>query len=407
MQSYFAKGFFEGNRQRLTTLFAGKAPIVITANGRLQRSGDTTFPFRQDSNFWYLTGINEPDFILVIDKDKEYLIAPERSETQDVMEGLLDLKPLNKISGLDILDSEIGWKQLGARLNRVKHIATLAALPAYINQYGFYANPARSALINKVHDINADIDLLDLRNHLARMRSIKQPPELLAIQTAIDITIKSLKVVKSKLKNYKYEYEIEAELCGEFRRRGASGHAFEPIVAVGPNASTIHYMANNSPLSNNQLILIDVGAEVENYAADLSRTYAIGNPSKRRRAVYNAVYDAQSYAKSLLKPGVTNQEHELAVEHFIGEKLRELGLIKTINRKNVRRYFPTRTTHHLGLDAHDAEDYERPFEPGMVLAVEPGIYIPREGIGVRLEDDVLITDSGIETLSSGLPLDLS
>src|SRR3990167_13148 len=139
MQSYFSKEFFEGNRRRLKTLFIGKAPIVITANGRLQRSGDTTFPFRQDSNFWYLTGINEPDFILVMDKDKEYLIAPKRSEAQGVMEGLLDLKPLNKISGLDILDNEIGWKQLGARLSRVKHIATLAALPAYINQYGFYA----------------------------------------------------------------------------------------------------------------------------------------------------------------------------------------------------------------------------------------------------------------------------
>lgn len=407
MRSYFSSKFFRNNREKLRVLFAGKAPIIITANGLLQKSGDTTFPFRQDSNFWYLTGINKPDFILVMDKDKEYLIAPERSEAQGIMEGLLDLKPLNKISGLDILDNEIGWRHLGTRLNRVKHIATLAALPAYIDRYGFYANPARTALINKIQDINADIDLLDLRNHLARMRSIKQPDELLAIKAAIDITAKSLKVVKSKLKNYKYEYEIEAELSKEFMYRGASGHAFKPIVAVGPNASTIHYMSNNSPLSNNQLILIDVGAEVENYAADLSRTYAIGNPSKRRRAVFNAIYDAQSYAKSLLKPGITSREHELAVEHFIGEKLRELGLIKTINRKNVRHYFPTRTTHHLGLDTHDAEDYERPFEPGMVLAVEPGIYIPQEGIGVRLEDNVLITESGIETLSSSLPLDLS
>ncbi|HLB66242.1 MAG TPA: Xaa-Pro aminopeptidase [Candidatus Saccharimonadales bacterium] len=404
MKSHFSEEFFKNNRAGLRKLFAGTAPIVITANGLLQRSGDTTFSFRQDSNFWYLTGINQPDFVLVMDKNEEYLIAPPRSRSQNVMEGQLGLAPLAKMAGISkILDNNEGWKKLDSRLKKVKHAATIAALPEYIEHHGFYVNPARQNLTEKLKSSNPEIKLLDLKPHLIRLRVIKQPAELDVISEAIAITAKAFRKVKTKLTKYKHEFEVEAELGGEFRRLGASGHAFSPIVASDLNATTIHYTDNNEPLKNKNFILIDGGAEVENYVADISRTYFIKTPTKRQKAVYTAVKEVQEYAINLLGPGVILKNYEKLVEAYMGEKLRELGLIKTISSENVRKFFPHGTTHFLGLDAHDSGDYERPLEPGMVLTVEPGIYIPKEKIGIRIEDDFLVTEDGLKNLSQKVP----
>jgi Xaa-Pro aminopeptidase len=161
-------------------------------------------------------------------------------------------------------------------------------------------------------------------------------------------------------------------------------------------------MANNAPLENNQLVLMDVGAEVDHYAADLTRTFIKGNASKRQRAVFDAVNEAVEFELSLLKPGVSFSDCEKELCQFIGEKLRELGLIKSISDEAIRKYYP-HAPHYLGLDVHDVGDYKASLEPGMVLTVEPGIYIPEEGIGVRLEEDVLITPDGCEVLSKKLP----
>ena len=403
MQSYFSKEFFEGNRRRLKTLFIGKAPIVLTANGLLQRSGDTTFPFRQDSNFWYLTGINEPDFILVIDKDKEYLIASERSPTMNIFGGHQNLEKLRKTSGIkDIVDSNDGWKRLSARLLRSKHIATLAATQKYITTHGFYVNPAKTALLERVKECNALIKPLDLRRHLSTMRTIKQPEELLAIQAAIDVSAKAFAFVKSNLKKYEGEHQIEAELSKKLRL-GSSGHAFSPIVASGRNSGIIHYQTNDDLLKNKKTLLIDAGAEVENYAADISRTYFLKNPTKRTKAVYEAVKNTQDYGANLLKQGVNIKNYEKQVEHFLGEKLRELGLIKNITSEQVRKYCPHSITHFLGLDTHDAGNYEQPLQANTVLTIEPGIYIPKEDVGVRIEDDYHVTSSGVKNLSVKAP----
>jgi len=155
------------------------------------------------------------------------------------------------------------------------------------------------------------------------------------------------------------------------------------------------------------LLLMDVGAQYQYYAADLTRTVALASqPSKRQQQVYNAVAEAQDYAYSLLKPGVSLHEYEGQMEEFTGEKLRELGLIKTIKHESVRKYFPHSTSHFLGLDVHDSGDYDLPLEPGVVMTVEPGIYIPEEVIGVRIEDNILITADGNQNLSSRLPREL-
>jgi len=409
----FDSSFFAGNRERLRQLFTGTAPIVITSNGLLQQASDEPYPFHQDRNFWYLTGIDDPSIILVMDKSKEYLIVPPREVVREQFDGAIDFETLSRISGIQTIYYEKdGWRQLESRLKKVQHVATLGANPAYIDFLGMYTNPARAELINRMKGINSSLELLDLRTHLSRMRMVKQDVEIEAIQKAIDITIDTLKEIMrpKQLAKYAYEYEIEADLTRGFRRRGATGlmgHAFAPIVASGKRACTLHHMHNSAPLASGDLMVMDVGAGADFYASDITRTVVLGDKvTKRQQAVYDAVLEAQAYAFSLLKPGVVLRDYEKQMEEFIGEKLRELGLIKTIERESVRFYFPHATSHFLGLDTHDAGDYDHPLEPGVVLAVEPGIYIPEEATGVRIEDNVVITEDGCRVLSDRLPRSL-
>lgn len=407
MSDLFTSNFFAGNRERLRQLFTGTAPIVMTANGLLQRASDEAYPFKQDASFWYLTGCDDPDVLLVMDKQKEYLIVPNRGTVKRAFDGAVNLDTLRKKSGIEeIVDEKEGWRRLEKRLKKVKNVATLAANPRYIEHFGIYSNPARAELIQRIKSSNADIELLDLRPHLMRMRMVKQQREIAALQRAIDITIDSIKEVirPSRYAKYKFEYEIEADLSRSFRRHGAAGHAFTPIVASGPRACTLHNVTNEGRLHRDDLLTMDIGAEFDHYSADITRTYSLGaEMSRRQQAVYDAVKEAQDYAFSLLKPGVLMREYEQQVETFMGEKLRELNLIKTINRDSVREFFPHATSHFLGLDTHDAGDYDHSLEPGVVMTVEPGIYIPAQGIGIRIEDDVLITETGIKNISGRLP----
>lgn len=405
MSTNFTSEFFRGNRQRLRELFTGTAPIVLTANGLLQRGGDIPFPFYQDASFWYFTGCDEPDVVLVLDKEKEYIIVPARDAVRIAFDGAIDETELKHISGIDtVYDEQRGWKKLGARLEKARHVATLPAAASYIESMGMYSNPARRRLISRVKTYNEQIELLDISEHITRLRMLKRPEEVGAIQKAIDVTIKGLREVlrPAKLLKYQYEYEVEADLTRSFRRQGTAGHAFAPIVAGGKNACVLHNERNGDKLTKNELLLCDVGAEYEHYAADITRTVTVGESSRRQQAVYDSVLEVHTYAVSILQPGVLLKEYEKQVETFMGEKLRELGLIKTIDHDAVRTYYPHATSHFLGLNAHDVGIYTEPLMPGMVLTVEPGIYIHDEGIGIRIEDDVLITESGNTILSAAL-----
>ncbi len=405
MEPLFTAEFFRQNREKLRTLFTGTAPIVLTGNGVLQRNGDNEHRFRQDSSFWYLTGIDEPGVVLVLDKAKEYLILPERDAVDEAFYGRLEAEQLGARSGIEeALNQKTGWKRLTHRLKKAQHVATLAAPPPYVERFGLFTNPARAQLIARLKAEMGEAELLDLRPHLVRMRSVKQPAELLAIQRAIDITISTLRGVGRKLPKYEFEYQIEADLSHGFRSRGALGHAFSPVVASGKNTTTLHYQANNAPLAGARNLYLDVGAEYEHYAADITRTYFLAEPTKREQKIFDAVTEAHTFAMTLLKPGVLMKDYEKQVEQFVGEKLRELGLVKLIERNEIRRYFPHATSHSLGLDPHDAADYERPLEAGMVFTIEPGIYVPEESFGVRIEDDVLLTPDGLEVLSGKLPI---
>lgn len=425
MNDNFITKFFVDNRARLRRSVSVDAPIespiVVTANGLLQRNGDSTYRFRQDSNFWYLSGIAEPDILLVIDKDEEYLIVPWRDSVREAFDGVLSPEALAQRSGVKtILDDKTGWDRLGKRLRGTKSVATITAPPRYIEQQGFYPNPARIRLTKRLKEY--DLAVTDIRKPLTRLRSIKQLSEVEAIQQAVDITIDGLKHVMAlvasisgdKSSKYRYEYEIEADLSREFRRHGYF-HAFDPIIASGQRACQMHYLANNGALTAGDLLIFDVGAEAGHYAADIARTIllpeSVPKPKtvkrKRQQQVYDAVCDVQDYALTLLKPGTINVEYEKQVEIYMGEKLRELGLVRTTNqiveRDVVRKYFPHAATHFLGLDVHDVGDYGLPMEPGMVMVCEPGIYIPEEGIGVRIEDDILITADGHKVLTAKMP----
>lgn len=406
METNFNSEFFVGNRKKLRQLFTGTAPIVITSNGLLQRGGDSPYPFAQDANFWYLTGLSQPDLLLVMDRSREYLIVPQREDNRLTFDGALDHTDISRRSGIQSVISEVdGWKALASRLKKTKHVATIAAPASYLQRYGMYTNPARASLIKKIRTTNPAIGLLDITMHLVRMRMVKQPPELAAIKTAINVTIDSLNQVlqPSVRRKYSFEYELEADLTAGFRRRGASGHAFEPIIAGGARACTLHNIANDGALSSDELVILDIGAEVNHYAADITRTIALGNPSRRQAAVYQAVSEVQAFAMSHLRPGVFLQAYETKVEKYLGQKLKQLGLISKIEHDQIRKYYPHATSHFLGLNVHDVGDYSLALESGNVLTVEPGIYIPEEGIAVRLEDDVLITKNGMEVLSGNLP----
>lgn len=399
----FSKEFFQHNRQQLQAAAAPAGPIVLTGQGVLQRNSDVTYPFRQDSSFWYVTGLEQPDVVLVMDDGAEYLILPERDEVVRQFDGGDDLAALAETSGVsDILYDQEGWARLNRRLQQAKQVATLLPLPAFVERHGIYTNPARSRLIERLKAASDNLQLQDLRPELTRLRAVKQPLELAAMQQAIDVTGQALQSVYQHRQGYTHEYEIEADITAVFGRAGFR-HAFSPIVASGKSACTIHHVANNSPVDKHGLLVLDIGAEVSHYAADITRTFAISKPTTRQQAIYDAVYDVQRYGLGALKPGVLMKEFEEQVQQYMGKKLRELGLISANTKEAVRQYYPHATSHFLGLDTHDVGEYDQPLAPGMVITCEPGIYIPEEGIGVRIEDDVLITDSGIKILSEKLP----
>jgi Xaa-Pro aminopeptidase len=397
MDSLLSTDFFIHNRAALRESVT-QFPIVIAGNGLLQRTSDTTFPFAQESTFWYLTGLQIPDLVLVIDRDETYLIVPGRSAIRAAFDGAVSPTEITKRSGIEtILAEKEGWKKLKSSLFASHLVSTLETPQKYISAHGFYTNPARQQLGERLLQIDPDLEIWTVDKEVAALRVIKQPEEIACIEQAVSITKNAINRITNdeSFQTIHFEYELEALLGAEFRRLGASGHAYSPIVASGMHATTLHYISNDGPIDPKDYIVVDVGAEVEHYAADITRTIIQGKPSARQRAVHIAVQAVQREALTLMKPGATLQHIERHVELFIGKELKSLGLITNSRDTDaIRHYYPHAVSHFLGLDVHDVGNYHAALRPGMVLTCEPGIYIPEEGIGVRIEDDVLITESG-------------
>lgn len=398
----FTKDFFIGNRRKLAETTKGEV-IVISANGLLQSSADMTFPFKQNSNFWYLTGINEPDVILVINGSDEFIILPSRDKMRIIFDGDVDLDSIRKTSGIDqIFSDKQGWEKLSSLIKQVKSLSTVLPPQLYVKQAGLYTNPAAARLRRRLKSINSGLVFNDLRQKLANMRVIKQDPEIVAIQEAIDITVDSFKEVLAKRKDFNWEYQLEAALESGFRSRGAAGPAFPSIVASGQNACTLHYNSNNHKLNHQDLVLVDAGASYKHYVADITRTFAMGEPSPAKQAVFDSVVKIQSFAIELLKPGLSLVDYVKQVDERTLDELKALKLVKNNSQQSLRKYFPHSVSHFLGLDVHDGRGWDKPLAAGMVLTVEPGIYVSEQGIGIRIEDNVLITDEGNKVLSAKL-----
>lgn len=406
MHTSFGPDFFSANRVRLRELVGNDTPIIITGNGVMQRGGDEPSPFHQDSNFWYLTGLSTADLTLVMGSTETYVIVPSLSAARQAFDGAHDEAAYAARSGIgSFVDEHGGWQRLRGELQRAAELATLGSPTPYDKAHGLHTLPYRRRLITKLKRLNSRAAIRDIRPELASLRVIKQPEELRALQRAIDITGETLQEIASgaALRTAQHEYELEAALAYGFRRHGAAGHAFAPIVGAGAHGTTLHYLDNSGPIAPDDLIVLDVGAEVEHYAADITRTVSKTPLAGRKADVFQAVAAVQDYALSLIKPDVRYREYEQAVETFMGKQLVQLGLIKQPDSADTRRYYPHATSHFLGLDTHDVGDYRAVWQAGMVITCEPGIYIPEEGIGVRIEDDVLITKTGHQVLSTACP----
>jgi len=396
--AHFTPNFFTHNRKRLTELLPKKGIVIVAGNGLVQRNADTTYPFRQDSNLYYLTGVTEPCAVLVIDMvhDTEWLMVPMRHGVHAIFDGAVDALQLAKTSGIaDIVDETEGWK----RLRSAKADIWYAPTKPKARIADMYTNPHRARVYAKAARLFGT-PAIDIRSQIASLRSVKTEQELAAINQAVTITTASIADIQSHLADFSSEKQLEAELTKQFMVRGADGHAFQPIVASGAASCTLHYVHNGANIQKGEVLLFDVGAEVSNYAADISRTLVFGaSPTQRQVDVIAAVKAAQAALIAWLKPGATWAELAQQADMLVAEQLVQLGLVSKNHTKNdVRQYFPHAVSHFLGLDVHDTGDYTQPLAEGMVITVEPGIYIQQESIGVRFENDVVITKNGAKKL---------
>ena len=391
--------FFQTNRDRLFETNVN-GYVVLSAYTQMQRGNDTSFAFEQEANFWWLTGIEAPDWQVIIDGNSHrcWLVMPKVSDIHQMFDGSLSAQQAQSISGIrDVISDEQAQTLFKHAAKKHSIVYTLGEHPS-ASHYDFVINPAQQIVFSSLERQFSDVR--DCRLLLAKLRAIKQPEEIKAIKKAIKITNVAFADVKAKLEIFSHEYEVEAEFTYAFRRNAAKGHAYDPIVASGKNACTLHYSENNAQLKKGTLLLLDIGARVDGYAADVSRTYAIGTPTTRQTQVHKVVECAHSQIIGLLKPGLNVKHYHEAVDEIMKVALDELGLLKQAS--DYRKYFPHAISHGLGIDVHDSLGSPETFQPGMVLTVEPGIYIPEEGIGVRIEDDILITSIGNENLSNSL-----
>jgi Xaa-Pro aminopeptidase len=401
---HFESEFFINNRKNLRQAIKNEHPIALTANGVVQRAGDSGFSFRQDSNFWYLTGINQPSCILVIYDNQEFIILPERNKLLDYFEGPINKTLISETSGIKTIYNEHeGWEALITLIKTHRTVNT-CVYQGYSAKNALFINPSKTRLISQIKKIEKSVKISDVRSQLSHLRMLKQPQELSAINRAIQITADSFnKVMTNNWYNkLKTEQAVHAKLDYNFKLNNCQ-EAYPSIVAGGKRACILHYSDNNQPINQDELLLIDAGAEFNNYASDITRVFAPKKFSQKQKNVYKTVKDAQKLAYSLIKPGADIKKIDKKVESFIGKFLKSQKLITKQDSAQIRKYYPHAVSHHLGLDVHDVADYTLPLVENMVITVEPGIYVPEWGIGVRIEDDVAITKNGNKILSSMLP----
>jgi Xaa-Pro aminopeptidase len=398
---------FIKNRKNFMAQMKPKSMAIFNSNDIYPISADSTMPFEQHRDILFLSGIDQEESILMLFPDcpnpdlREVLFVRETNDHIAVWEGeKLTKDAATKASGI----KTIYWLQ---DLEKILFEMSTYADTFYINTNEHYrANVSTETredrftkwLLAKypAHSVAKSNPILQ------RLRSVKDQIELDLMQHACNITEKGFRRLLNFVKPGVWEYEIEAELLHEFVKNRSKGFAYTPIIASGNNANVLHYIENNQQCKNGDLILLDVAAEYANYASDLTRTIPVsGKYSDRQKAVYNAVNHVKKEATKMLIPGTIWKDYHIEVGKIMTSELLKLGLLDKADVHNedknwpaYKKYFMHGTSHHIGLDTHDYGLLHEPMQANMVFTVEPGIYIPDEGFGVRLEDDVVIQEKG-------------
>jgi len=394
---------FEKNRKKLIKFLQSNSLALIHSNDQMPRNGDQYFPFRQSSDLFYLTGIDQEKTILTLcpnhpDKNlREILFIIESNEKIAVWEGHKYTKEeAQKTSGINnikyISEFESVFRELAIKAESV--YLNLKENPKFKPE----VISADQRFVNTLEKEFPAHEIQRLAPLMKKLRLKKEPEEIELMQKACEITGKSFQRILKFIKPEVEEYQIEAEITHEFLWNKATGHAYAPIIASGKNACVLHYIENNKKCDDGDLVLMDFGAEYANYSADCTRTVPVnGKFTPRQKDCYEAVLRVMKKAISWLTPGTTINRINERVECLLQEEHIKLGLYsqKDVDNQDpekplVKKYYPHGTCHFIGLDVHDVGDRTTILEEGMVLTCEPGIYIPEENIGIRIENDIVV-----------------
>ncbi len=401
-QSLFLK-----NRQKLADRMTANHIAIFNSNDIMPTNADGAMPFHQNADIFYLSGIDQEESILVMYPDarkeewKNMLFLRETNEKIAIWEGHKYTKAeATETSGI----TSVHWF---AEFETILKTIIFEADGVYLNTNEHLRN---SSLVQTRDDrfrewMKEKFPLVQYRSiapQMHRLRSVKEPEEVALIQHACDITEKTFRRVLNFVKPGVIEYEIEAEILHEFIRRRSKGEAYGSIIASGHSACVLHYVENNRACKDGDVILMDFGAEYANYASDLTRSIPVnGHFSKRQKEVYNAVLNVQKAAIPLLRPGVMLDDYHKQVGKLMEKELLDLGLISMNDIKNedpawpaYKKYYMHGTSHFMGIDVHDVGLWSEPIKAGYVFTCEPGIYIPEENLGIRIENDILVTEDG-------------
>ena len=414
------KSFFVKNRKKFLAKMSKRGLAFFNSNDNYPVSADTTLPFEQHRDIFYLTGINQNETILALyngdtnEETLEMLFVTKPNKILTHWEGeRLDETTAFKISGIE----KVYWiddleKKIDDLMVKTDFL--------YINNNEHYRakveTETREERFNKWIQKKFPKKSIKKSNPiLQRLRSVKEKLELNLIKKACQITELGFRRVLKFIKPGVWEYEIEAEFAHEFLKNKSRKFAYSPIIASGENSNILHYIENNSQCKKGDLVLLDVGAEYANYSSDMTRTVPVnGKFNNRQKKVYNSVLYVKNQATKLLKPGILWAEHHKEVGKIMTSELLKLGLLdkadiqaQTDKNPAFKKYFTHGTSHHLGLDTHDYGDINLPVEENNVFTVEPGIYIPKEGFGIRLEDDVVVQKEGDPiNLMKNIPIEI-
>ncbi len=398
---------FVKNRAKFTAQMQSKSIAIFNSNDIYPISADSTLPFAQHRDIFYLSGVDQEESILLLCPDapyehqKEMLFLKETSEHIAIWEGeKLSKEQAYAVSGI----TSVYWLQ---DFEKVLFEMMTYADTMYINTNEHYRShvetETREARFIKWWKDKYPAHAVAKSNPiLQRLRSVKESEEIDLIQNACNITEMGFRRILSFVKPNVMEYEIEAEFIHEFIRNRSKGFAYTPIIASGNNANVLHYIQNNQQCKEGDLILLDVAAEYANYSSDLTRTIPVsGRYSERQKEVYNAVLRIKNEATQMLRPGTLWKNYQYEVGKIMTSELLGLGLLDKADVQNekpewpaYKKYFMHGTSHHMGLDTHDYGILTEPMQANMVFTVEPGIYIPEEGFGIRLEDNVVVQEKG-------------